>query len=167
MPELLRSAVSRVHLYFKDRRQSPRLRTRLVFTVSIHVPTNGSGNGHMRPAQSLKGHTRDISSDGVALLLPQIHLNGYHLAADGRELEVRLEFGAEPPIRMLVMPRRYERLEDTELGCGYLIGARIVTLDDADRLRYLNLITEGLQASRENPGHTYQVKSNEPKTCGT
>lgn len=149
MPELLRAAVSRVHLYFKDRRESPRLRTRLVFTVSIHVPTNGNGNGHARPAQTLKGHTRDISADGVALLLPQINLNGHHLAAEGRELEVRLESGAGAPIRMLVVPRRYERLEDTELGCGYLIGARIVTLDDADRLRYLSLVSEGLQASRE------------------
>jgi c-di-GMP-binding flagellar brake protein YcgR len=149
MPELIRSAVSRVHLYFKDRRQSPRLRTRLVFTVTIHVPTNGNGYGQIRPTQSLKGHTRDISANGMALLLPQIHLNGHHLAAEGRELELKLEFGAEPPIRMLVVPRRYERLEDTELGCAYLIGARIVSLDEADRVRYLSLISEGLQASRE------------------
>jgi c-di-GMP-binding flagellar brake protein YcgR len=155
MPELIRSAVSRVHLYFKDRRQSPRLRTRLVFTVSIHVPTNGNGNGRIRPTPSLKGHTRDISADGMGLLLPQIHLNGHHLSADGSELEVRLEFGAEPAIRILVVPRRYERLEDTELGCAYLIGARIVTLDEADRLRYLSLISEGLQASRENLAHNY------------
>ena len=151
MPELIRSAVSRVHLYFKDRRQAPRLRTRLVFTVAIHVPANGNRNGHVRPGQLLKGHTRDISADGIALLLPQIHLNGHHLAAEGRELEVKLEFGSEAPIRMLVVPRRYERLEDTELGCSYLIGARIVTLDEGDRLRYLNLISEALMPNRETP----------------
>jgi hypothetical protein len=148
MPELIRSAVSRVHLYLKDRRQSPRLRTRLLFTVSIPPLTNG--NGQSRPTQCLKGHTRDISSDGLGLLVPQIHLNGHHLAAEGRELEVRLEFGAEPPIAIRVLPRRYERLEETELGCGYLIGARIIGLDDANRFRYLNLITEGLAASRED-----------------
>jgi hypothetical protein len=148
MPELIRSAVSRVHLYFKDRRQSPRLRTRLLFTVSIAPPANLQGQA--RPAQYLKGHTRDISVDGMGLLVPQIHLNGHHLAADGSELEVRVEFGTESPIRMIVVPRRYERLEESELGCGYLIGARIVKLDEGDRLRYLTLLNEGLQAGREN-----------------
>jgi len=45
---------------------------------------------------------------------------------------------------MLVVSRRYERLEDAELGCNYLIGARIVQIDDEDRRRYLSFITEGL-----------------------
>ena len=46
---------------------------------------------------------------------------------------------------MLVMPHRYERLDETEMGCNYLIGARIVTIDEADRIRYLKFVTEGLQ----------------------
>lgn len=149
MPELIRSAVSRVHLYFKDRRQCARLRTRLVFTVSIVQSING--NRGIRAAHCLKGHTRDISADGVALLVPQICLNGHHLATGGQQLEVRLEIGSEAPVRMLVVPRRYERLEEAELGCGYLIGARIVQIEEADRLRYLNFINEGLQPSRETP----------------
>lgn len=149
MPELIRSAVSRVHLYFKDRRQCARLRTRLVFTVSIVQSINGHRGS--RPAKCLKGHTRDISVDGLALLVPQICLNGHHLATEGRELEVKLEVGSEPPIRILVMPRRYERLEEAELGCGYLIGARIVQIEETDRIRYLNFINEGLQASRDTP----------------
>jgi c-di-GMP-binding flagellar brake protein YcgR len=148
MPELIRSAVSRVHLYFKDRRQSPRVRARLVFTVSIGQPVNG--NGSVRAAASLKGHTRDLSIDGLALLVPQIHLNGHHLAADGRQLELKLELGLDAPIRMRVIPRRYERLDESELGCAYLIGARIVEINQEDGLRYQNFISEGLQTSREN-----------------
>lgn len=149
MPELIRSAVSRVHLYFRDRRQCARLRTRLVFTVSIVQPPHGHRGSRVTPC--LKGHTRDISADGLALLVPQICLNGHHLATGGQELEVKLESGAEAPIRMLVMPRRYERLEEAELGCAYLIGARIVKLDEPDRLRYLSLIDEGLTTSRPSP----------------
>ena len=143
MPELVRSVVSRVRVYFKDRRQSPRLRVRLVFTVSI--PRAGNGNGSGRRAQGLMGHTRDISCNGLGLLVPQVHVDGHHLAAEGRELEVRLEMGSSEPIRMMVMPRRYERLEDAELGCAYLIGARIVRIDEADRKRYLSFLDEGLQ----------------------
>ena len=143
MPELVRSVVSRVRTYFKDRRQSPRLRVRLLFTVGIH--RSGNGNVSSRRAQGLKGHTRDISRNGLGLLLPQIHVDGHHLAAEGRELELRLEMGNSEPISMTVMPRRYERLEDAELGCTYLIGTRIVKMDEADRDRYLSFINEGLQ----------------------
>jgi hypothetical protein len=96
MPELVRSVVSRFQGYFEDRRQSPRLRVRLQFTVALHRTTKGlslKGLSLRRHPQSMKGHTQDISVKGVALLLPQIHLDGRHVAADGRELELRLEIG--------------------------------------------------------------------------
>jgi hypothetical protein len=141
MPELIRSVVTRARVYFHDRRQSPRLRVRLLFKVSIPRPINGNGSG--KPAHCLNGHTRDISAKGLALLVPHVHLNGRHLATDGCGLEVRLEIGSEI-MQMLVMPERYERLDEAELGCAYLIGARIVKIDEGDRHRYLSYITEGL-----------------------
>ena len=142
MPELVRSVASRVRVYFKNRRQSPRLRVRLVFTIGLHCATNG--NGSNRWSQSLKGHTRDISAHGLALLVPQVQLHGHHLAAEGRELDLRLELGGDQ-IMMIVVPRRYEHLDTAELGCNYLIGARIVRIDEADRQRYLSFLSEGLQ----------------------
>lgn len=144
MPELIRSVVSRARIYFHDRRQSPRLRARLMFTVSIPRPTNGNGNGSSKPTHFLSGHTRDISSSSLALLVPFVHLNGRHLTADGCTLEVRLDLGAEARIRILVVPERYERLDEPELGCAYLIGARIVGMDEPDRNLYLSYVTEGL-----------------------
>lgn len=141
MPELLRSVVSRLRFYVKDRRQSPRLRVRLLFTVSMSRKSNG--NGLRQRERILKGHTRDISISGLGLNVPQVHLDGHHLAAEGRELELTLELPGSP-ISMLVVARRYERLEEAELGCNYLIGARIVQIDDEDRRRYLSFIKEGL-----------------------
>jgi hypothetical protein len=93
----------------------------------------------------LTGHTRDISQKGLAMLLPEIHLDGRHLTADGRELELRLEIGSGEPIALLVIPNRYERLDNAELGCNYLIGARIVSMDDGDRIRYENFLNERLE----------------------
>jgi len=142
MPELLRSVVSRVRIYVRDRRQSPRLRVRLLFTVSMSRKANG--NGSARRQKVMKGHTRDISMNGLALNVPQVHLDGHHLAAEGRELELTLELPGGS-ISMLVVSRRYEQLEDAELGCNYLIGARIVQIDDEDRARYLSFINEGLE----------------------
>jgi len=143
MPELVRSVVSRFQVYLKDRRQTPRLQVRLQFSVALHRTTKGLSLG--RRALSLQGHTQDISVKGVAMLVPQIHLDGRHLAADGRELELRLEIGNGEPIALLVMPNRYERLDEAELGCNYRIGARIVSMDDRDRFRYESFLNERLE----------------------
>jgi hypothetical protein len=141
MPDFIRSAVSRLRVYFKDRRQSPRLSVRLSVTVALNRKTNG--NGHQHIAQTLKGHTRDLSMNGLALLLPKVHLDGHHLAAEGRELQLSLELPNEQ-ILMRIIPLRYEQLEASESGCGYLIGARIVQISDQDRVRYSEFITNSL-----------------------
>ena len=144
MPELIRSVVSRVRTYLKDRRQSPRLRVRLLLSVSVRRKTNS--NGAPASTRTLKGHTRDLSARGMAMLLPQVHLGGYHLAAEGRELNVVLEL-PEGRISLVVLPRRYEMIDDAELGCNYLIGAKIVDMSDADRVRLESFIAGGLNGS--------------------
>ena len=150
MPEVIRSVVSRVRVFFKDRRQSPRLRVRLPFAVSIH--RENELNGARKRAQTLRGYTRDISQDGLGLLVSQVHLDGHHLAAGGRELDVELELDRNTSISMRVMPRRYERLEEAESGCTYLIGAGIVSLAEADRSRYLEFVAKNLkQSPKQSP----------------
>jgi c-di-GMP-binding flagellar brake protein YcgR len=144
MPELIRSVVSRVRVYFKDRRQVPRLRVRLLFSIS--VSRKARANGAPASDRTLKGHTRDISSSGLAMMLPQVHLEGHHLAGEGRELHVVLELptGAIP---LVVMPMRYEKLDESELGCNYLIGAKIVGIEDEDRNRFEDFISRDLKGN--------------------
>lgn len=134
-------------MYFRDRRRSPRLQVRLAFSVSVLRQSKLkrlSGSDH-----ALKGHTRDLSANGLALLLPQIHLDGYHLAAEGREMQLVLEL-AGGSVSMVIAAKRYEKLDGAELGCNYLIGSRIVRMDDADRKRY----NDFLQAGRKNESAT-------------
>src|SRR2546425_9051831 len=140
MPELIRSVVSRMRIYVKDRRLSPRLRVRLSHSLSICRNANGSGAPRER---MLKGHTSDIGARGLALMVPQIHLDGHHLAAEERELRLELELPGGP-VSMVVVPRRYEMVEESELGCRYLIGARITQIEGEDRERYLSFLAEGL-----------------------
>jgi len=137
MPELIRTVVSRVRVYFKDRRQSPRLRTRVLFSISVR--RKAKANGAPAADRTLKGHTRDVSIKGLGMLLPQVHLDGHHLAAEGRELSVMLELpsGVMP---LVVLPRRYEKLDESELGCGYLIGAKIIQISPGDRVRLQSFI---------------------------
>ena len=129
-------------MYFKDRRRSPRVNVRLAFSVSVLRQTKLKRLNSCDRA--LKGHTRDISAHGLALLLPQIQLDGYHLAAEGREMQLILELPAGA-ISMVILPKRYEKLDGAELGCNYLIGARIVRMEEGDRERYQNLVSGGLK----------------------
>jgi hypothetical protein len=46
---------------------------------------------------------------------------------------------------MRVAPRRYERLDEPELGCMYLVGVQIVHIDEEDRKRYLSFIAQGME----------------------
>jgi hypothetical protein len=140
MPELIRSVVSRVRMFVKDRRSSSRLRVRLLFSISVGRKANGNGS------RLLKGHTQDLSQNGLALNVPQVHLDGHHLATEERDLQLKLEL-PDGPISMLVSPRRYERLDEAELGCGYLIGVQIVQISEEDRRLYLSFIRQGLQGN--------------------
>ncbi len=143
MPELIRSVVSRMRVYVKDRRRSPRLRVRLLFSAAVCRSPNG--NGMRARERTLKGHTRDIGPNGLGLNVPHIHLDGHHLATEGNELELSLELPGGA-IVLRVVPRRYERLEDPELGCAYLVGVQITHMDVEDRRRYLSFIASGLAA---------------------
>jgi len=147
MPEMIRSVVSRVRVYFKDRRQSPRARTRVLFSISIRKKVRS--NGAAAADRTLKGHTRDVSITGLAMMLPQVHLEGHHLAAESRELQVMLELPGVA-IPLVVIPKRYEKLDEAELGCNYLIGAKIVQISDEDRIRLENFITRSLSGKAAN-----------------
>jgi hypothetical protein len=116
-----------------------------MFSISICRNSNGTGTRHKE--RVLKGHTRDISAHGLALDLPQMNLDGHHLAAEERELRLKLELPGGPT-SMVVVPRRYERLDETELGYSYRLGVRIVQISDEDLQRYSSFITQGLAEKR-------------------
>ena len=127
MSELPRRIVSRLRRFIGNRRACRRVRTRLRFTLSLSDPRIGSNGSRRVP--SLDGHTLDVSISGLALVVPAIRIGGHYLAGADRKLHVKLELPAGP-VEMKVASARYESLED---NTGYLIGARILEMSDADR----------------------------------
>ena len=89
--------------------------------------TNGS-----RRLPKLNGHTLDVSITGLALIVPAIRIGEHYLAGADRKLHVKLELPSGP-VEMKVVTVRYENLEDDS---GYLIGARIIEISDADRVTF-------------------------------
>jgi hypothetical protein len=68
-------------------------------------------------------------------------------------MHVTLEL-PDGPMAMVVLPRRYEMLDEPELGCNYLIGARIVELSDQDRARLDGFIAHCL--SGHSPANSFK-----------
>jgi c-di-GMP-binding flagellar brake protein YcgR len=138
MPELARSLVSQLRRFVGDRRRAKRQKTRLPFTLSLGaaaIKLNGS-----RQNAALKGHTMDVSIHGVALIVPSILLGEHHLVGENRKLNVQLEL-PQGMVEMKVVPIRYESLEDHETETGYLIGAKIVEMNETERERFTQYVT--------------------------
>ena len=127
MSELPRRIVSQLRRFIGNRRRSKRVRARLGFTLSLSDPRVGSNGSRRLP--TLDGYTLDVSVTGLALIVPAIRIGEHYLAGGDRKLHIKLELPSGP-IEMRVASVRYESLED---DTGYLIGARIVEINDSDR----------------------------------
>jgi hypothetical protein len=94
MSELPRRIVSHLRRFIGNRRRSRRVRARLSFTLSLSDPkvsTNGS-----RRLPTLDGHTLDVSSTGLALIVPAIRIGEHYLAGNDRRLYIKLELPTGP-----------------------------------------------------------------------
>jgi hypothetical protein len=134
--------VSSLRRFIGNRRHSKRVAARLSFTLTIsdsRVNSNGS-----RRLPRLDGHTLDVSSTGLALIVPAIRIGEHYLAGDERKLHVKLALPTGP-VEMKVATVRYESLEESGEESGYLIGARISEMSDQDRATYNSYIAKLLK----------------------
>ena len=133
MSELPRRIVSHLRRFIGNRRRCKRVRARLNCSLSLADP-RVSSNG-LRRLPTLDCHTLDVSTTGLALIVPAIRIGEHYLAGADRKLHLKLELPSGP-VEVKVATVRYESLEDNEEDSGYLIGARILEMSDADRLSF-------------------------------
>jgi len=140
MPELVRSIAKRLREFVNNRRYATRHVTRLEVSVSpIAEKKGGNHNTTAVRLPALKGHTRDISKMGLALVVPAIHIGGQYLTGESRALLITLELPAGP-IKLEGVPARYERLEENDAESGYLIGVHITSMPDSARTHFVEHI---------------------------
>ena len=133
--------MSRLRRFIGNRRNSKRVTARLSFTLSLSDPRVSSNGSRRLP--KLNGHTLDVSITGLALIVPAIRIGEHYLAGDDRKLHIKLELPSGP-VEMKVATVRYESLEDSHEETGYLIGARILEMSDADRASFEKYVSKVL-----------------------
>jgi hypothetical protein len=139
MSELPRRIVSTLRRFIGDRRRHKRVKTRLKFTLSLADPRVRSNGARRLP--SINGHTLDVSTTGLALIVPAIRIGEHYLAGAERRLHLKLDLPSGA-VEMKLATVRYESLEDSQEESGYLIGARIIEIADADRASFEKYVKE-------------------------
>jgi hypothetical protein len=86
----------------------------------------------------------DVSTTGLALIVPAIRIGEHYLAGDERRLHVKLELPTGP-VEMKVATVRYEGLDENQETTGYLIGARIIEMSDQHRASYDSYVSKVLK----------------------
>lgn len=141
MSELPRRIVSHLRRFIGNRRRCKRVLARLNCNLSLdpRVSSNGS-----RRLPTLDCHTLDVSTTGVALIVPAIRIGEHYLAGDDRRLHLKLEL-PNGPVEMKVATVRYESLEDSKEDTGYVIGARILEMSEGDRASFEKYVNRVIQ----------------------
>ena len=137
MPELARTIAARLREFIGNRRRAIRFRVRLplrVFLVDQQLHLNGS----RRPA-SISGHTADVSTTGLGLVVPAIRIGEHYLVGENRRLRIELELPGGP-VTVQGVSVRYERLEEEGTENGYLIGVSIAEMNERDRDHYVEYV---------------------------
>jgi hypothetical protein len=130
-----------------NRRRSPRfiaqLKARLLFSV---VLSGGKASSRASGRLHLVGHTKDISENGVALVVPIAEIDERYLTGENSKMQIELYLPAGA-IQITARPVHYKLLDES-LGEsmfpeGYLIGAEITKVSDHDAfIKYLSTLAE-------------------------
>ena len=146
MSELPRRIVSRLRRYIGNRRRNKRAVVKLNCLLRLSDPrTNSNG----RRQSTLGCHTLDLSTDGVALVVPAIRIDQHYLVGNERRLYVTVELPSES-IELTVVAVRYESLDEHPTEQGYLIGARITEANEPDLARLAEFVNGHLVGQTGN-----------------
>jgi hypothetical protein len=118
-----------------ERRQEPRYKVRLRASVSVIAPEMGES-----PAATVLAHTRDVSKDGLCLVMPAARMGPHNLDQGGHDVLVVLVLPAGDSVKLEGRLAYCTPLKADEPAAGCLAGVQITALDTADRAAYHDFI---------------------------
>jgi PilZ domain len=120
-----------------NRRRVLRRKARLLVSISFIEEDATAGSAH--GPSSVLGYTRDLSAEGLALIVPSIPPGEDALTSGAQQLRIILALPTED-IEMLVTVVRHERLDERDTEIGYLVGVSISETSEHERDIYLEYL---------------------------
>jgi hypothetical protein len=136
MLELIRSIGDRIRDLVNNRRPAERYTPRLHYSLTLL--DNLKSDPGDRQQLMIKGYTRNISESGMALIASTIRINDQNIALYNRKLMIVLELPGGL-VRMQAVAVHFRELLGEE-DQGYLIGVRILGMNDKDKAQYTRYI---------------------------
>jgi hypothetical protein len=137
---LLFHKLERVHSTHSEtianKRRAPRFKAQIPVNVAVMLESPVSSQNQYSAV--IRGHTRDISKIGLAIVLPAIRSGEHSFVDSNKGLWVSLQLPSGL-VTMQVTPVRYERLGPAS---GYLIGAHIRKIDKGGRSRFSSYVDD-------------------------
>ena len=117
-----------------DRRSGPRHMVRLRASVSVLEAETGEGGA------TVLAHTRDISRDGLCLVMPTSRIGSFSLGEGSRAVLVVLVLPSGDSVNLEGRLAYCIPLESDEPAAGCLAGVRITGLAPGDGAAYYDFI---------------------------
>jgi hypothetical protein len=126
-----------------ERAAPKRYNLQIPIIISFEASKNTGKKNAATTNISLRGETKDLSSSGIAFIVPSIRLKEYYLVGENRTLNAELGL-PDGKIKMQIVGQRYEQLNDEHSSTtSYLIGAKIVEITDDKRKIYEEFLRLG------------------------
>lgn len=127
--------------YTSERRQSLRWKTQceVCLTASMKIVNAKVSDNEESSHLTFFGSTNDISTEGLAFILPSVHIDERYCVEGGQTIQIVL-YLPTTTVEMQAAPVRCQPLNEREPERGYLIGARITGMGDNERAQLLTYL---------------------------
>ncbi len=126
------SISKKIRKYFANRRRTARhlAQQKVRFLVNVSVVADE------QITVPHPGRTRDLSADGLAVIVPSLIIEGRCINSEDCTLRIVIPELPTGHVELDAVPVRYEQLSEDSVETGYLIGLCISQMSDMDRARY-------------------------------
>jgi DNA-binding GntR family transcriptional regulator len=138
---IIRQLANRLHSLMIERRSAARHQFSVPVTITILSEENRNAKLLKQKNYATSGFTRDLSDVGIAFYVGVIRLNEFYLVGEERPLIAKLTL-PEGEVEMKIVGVRYEQENRSLIELKYLIGARIVEMNQAHREIYQRFLQQ-------------------------
>lgn len=143
---MIRALISRLNGQLFSRLSASRRDLQVPINVSIELERRTGSLVSNSESLSIGGETKDLSDTGIAFYVDSIRLREHYLVGGDRVLSIKMDL-PNGTVRMQVVGLRYEQTDHHSSSSKYLIGSKIVKMENPDREAYAEFLRLGNNAA--------------------